>query len=327
MTLREKVAALKARGLTWAQCAAEAGCTYDQARDSQRRAKDAEAPVAQAAAPEPYAGAAKVAEPNTVMGKIGRRTSHFGAREPGRYHAAHMTDLHHGSKHNDSAAMLDFMAIAKSRGVCAVLISGDIIDGFDPKLQRDQRCIETDDQLAEAIDVFAAGNIGVPHVAISGNHDGYSDKAGGICSGRLLEERMRERGVNWTYLDSCLGRVVLHGAKIELWHGAGGSGTRNAVRRVLNHRAEGYERGDEPQVLLVGHYHRYAQFEAFPERIFCVSGATFQRKKSEFANRIAHPWDLGGGILSWTVDERGVAGEFSYEYFPVKRSDALGWAA
>jgi hypothetical protein len=36
VTLREKVAAAKARGLTWAQCAAEVGCTYDQARDSQR---------------------------------------------------------------------------------------------------------------------------------------------------------------------------------------------------------------------------------------------------------------------------------------------------
>jgi hypothetical protein len=36
VTLREKVAACRERNLTWAQCAAEVGCTYDQARDSQR---------------------------------------------------------------------------------------------------------------------------------------------------------------------------------------------------------------------------------------------------------------------------------------------------
>jgi hypothetical protein len=262
------------------------------------------------------------------MGRVGKSVAIAGAATPGRYRVAHVTDMHFGSKHNDSAALLEFFALAKSRGVCGVIVTGDTLDGAKEVLVPEQRAYGFDEQAKEAVEVFAAAKLGVPVWANSGNHDGYFDHAAGMESGRILATLMREAGVEWSYLGQCLGRVVVHGAKIELWHGAGGSGTRNAVRRVLNHRAESYRGEDTPQVLLVGHYHRYAQFVAYPERVFCVSGGTFQRKRSEFANRISHPWDIGAGILSWTVGADGVAGEFAYEFCPARNtSDAVGWAA
>lgn len=268
-----------------------------------------------------------IAEPGTVMGRVARSVARLGDTKPGRYRLAHVTDLHGGSKHFDGKALLDFLALAKSMGVCAVLDTGDNADGAKDVLLPEQREPGMDGQHEELCDLFAAAKLDVPVWAISGNHDGYNDAAIGCDSGAILAVRMRERGVQWHHLGSCLGRVTVHGARIELWHGAGGSGTRNAVRRVLNHRAESYVGGDTPHVLLVGHYHRYAQFVAYPEGIFCVSGGTFQRKRSEFANRIAHPWDIGGGILSFTVRDDGSVGEFAYEFFPAKVSDALGWGA
>lgn len=296
-------------------------------RDPMREAREVAERVVQRSAGEPYAGAARVAEPGTVMGKVRRSVARLGETKPGRYRLAHVTDLHGGSHHFDAAALLHFLKFAKSLGVCAVLDTGDNADGAKDVLVQEQRETGMDGQHAELVDVFAAAELGVPVWAISGNHDGYHDAAAGCDSGAILATRMQERGVMWHHLGQCLGRVVVHGAKLELWHGAGGSGTRNAVRRVLNHRAESYVDGDAPHVLLVGHYHRYAQFVAYPESIFCVSGGTFQRKRSEFANRIAHPWDIGGGILSFTVRDDMSVGEFAYEFFPAKVSDAMGWAA
>lgn len=274
-----------------------------------------------------YAGAATVAEPGSVMGRVARSVARIGETKPGRYRLAHVTDLHGGSHHFDAKALLDFLKLAKTRGVCAVLDTGDNADGAKDVLVQEQRETGMDGQHAELVDVFAAADLGVPVWAISGNHDGYHDAAAGCDSGAILATRMQERGVMWHHLGQCLGRVVVHGAKLELWHGAGGSGTRNAVRRVLNHRAESYVDGDAPHALLVGHYHRYAQFVAYPEDIFCVSGGTFQRKRSEFANRIAHPWDIGGGILSFTVRDDLSVGEFAYEFVPALVSDAQGWSA
>lgn len=271
--------------------------------------------------------AVTVDAPGTVMGRVARSVARLGETRPGRYRLAHVTDLHGGSKHFDGKALLDFLTLAKSMGVCAVLDTGDNADGAKDVLLPEQREPGMDGQHEELCDIFAAAKLDVPVWAISGNHDGYNDAAIGCDSGAILAVRMRERGVQWHHLGQCLGRVTVHGARIELWHGAGGSGTRNAVRRVLNHRAESYVGGDTPHVLLVGHYHRYAQFVAYPEVVFCVSGGTFQRKRSEFANRIAHPWDIGGGILSFTVRDDLSVGEFAYEFFPAKMSDALGWAA
>ena len=418
MTLREKVAACRERGLTWAQAAAEAGCSYDQARDSQRRGKVddsvtfpgagvtkashdhgtvrgqdtrgsdasdsadsriANRPVSPAQnghdiaaalvgavtfegplstkehasennsavsggnrhAPEADSRVAESGtlpsgvirsvggtsvEPREVMGRIGRRIAVHGIGAPGRYHVAHVSDLHAGSKHFDGKALLDFLRFAKGRGLCGVVSTGDNIDGTSEKLLTEQRAYGMDEQHQELVDIFAEAAPGVPVWSISGNHDGYCDSAAGTDSGAILATKMRERGIEWHHLGQCLGRVILHGAKIELWHGAGGAGTKNSVRRVLNHRAEGYLPGDAPQVLLVGHYHRDAQFVA-TEGILCVSGRTFQRKRSEFANRIAHPWDVGGGILSWTAYRDGTAGEFSYESFPYMAGEVMGWAA
>lgn len=278
---------------------------------------------------ETFVGSGHAREADTqrdVMGRIGRRIAKHGIGAPGRYHVAHVSDLHAGSKHFDGKALLDFLRFAKGRGLCGVVSTGDNIDGMSEKLLSEQRAYGMDEQHEELIDIFAAADMGVPVWSISGNHDGYCDAAAGTDSGTILSTKMRERGVEWHHLGSCVGRVIIHRAKIELWHGAGGAGTKNSVRRVLNHRAEGYLPGDAPQVLLVGHYHRDAQFVA-TEGILCVSGRTFQRKRSEFANRIAHPWDVGGGILSWSVRADGTAGEFAYESFPYMSNEAMGWAA
>jgi hypothetical protein len=330
----------RAAGREYNEIGAALGCSGEAVRTAlrdRRLGATADYPVANKVISVVIAQPAvirSVAEPsvqehpsNEFMGRIGRRVAHIGDKRPGRHYMLHVTDLHAGSKWADMLALREFLLQGKTLPIDGVLVTGDNIDGVSEKLVPEQRAYGLEDQQAELVDVFASVELDVPVWSISGNHDGYCDHAAGMESGRVLTDRMRERGVEWNYLGQCLGRVVIHGAKIELWHGSGGAGTRNAVRRVLNHRAESYKGEDTPHVLLVGHYHRYAQFVAIPENVLCVSGATFQRKRTEFANRIAHPWDIGGGILSWTVRADGSVGEFAYEFVPAKHSDLFGWAA
>lgn len=274
-----------------------------------------------------YAGAATVAEPGTVMGKVRRAVARIGGTEPGRYRVGHFTDVHFGSSHCDTKALLDYFALAKSRGVTAFLCTGDVLDGVSEKLLMEQRAVGFERQADEAVETLVAAKLGsLPIVAITGNHDGYFNDTAGVDAGRALAERMQGAGVHWLCVGSCLGRAIVHGARVELYHPHGGGATRNAVRRVLNAKAERYTDEDRPHLLVGGHFHKTATVHAYPENVFCVGGGTFQRRESDFGVRMIHPWDIGGGIISWTVREDGSVGEFAHEFFDV-RPEARGWAA
>lgn len=262
---------------------------------------------------------------NEFLGRIRRTTTTLGETRPGRYRVAHVTDIHHGSKFCDCKALLDFLRIANER-CSAIVVTGDVIDGQKACLTYEQRAVGADDQTDEAVEVWTAARLTIPVVACGGNHDGYAYAATGIDHGRVLAERMREAGVDWRYLGQCLGRAIIHGAKWELWHPMGAGSTRNAVRRILNARAESYEVADRPNILAIGHYHRHTSVLAYPENVYCVSGGTFQRKGSEFSNRITNGWDVGASIVSYTVHPDGSVGEFAVEFFPVATT-AIGWAA
>lgn len=237
----------------------------------------------------------------------------LGEPKPGRYRVAHLTDMHFGSRHCDVAAMRDFLRYAEAAGCVAGLCTGDVTDGHSPKLTFDQTAVGLDDQLDVALDAMRGTRL--PWFAITGNHDGYHSSNTGIDTGRVTAERMQAAGIDWKHVGVCVGDVVVHGARFHLWHPHGGAGTRNAVRRVMNDRAEDMARNDNvPHALLLGHFHKHTSFTAYPERTFCASGGTFQRKGSEFANRIAREWDIGGSIISFTVGDDGKPREFSAEF-------------
>lgn len=244
---------------------------------------------------------------------------------PRRIRVAHATDIHFGSKHCDAKALLDFLRLAHDRGCEAVICTGDILDGFSEKLMHEQRAIGFEDQAKEACEVVAAAPR-MPWYAITGNHDGYFRDHVGMEPGTGLATKMREAGVDWHYVGSCYGRVQYAGARLELYHPHGGGATRNAVRRVLNAKVERYEPNDRPHVLLGGHFHKFAAVHAYPENVLCVGGGTFQRRESDFGVRMIHPWDVGGGIVSWTLAADGTVSEFAAEFYNV-RPEARGWAA
>lgn len=237
----------------------------------------------------------------------------LGIPTPGRHHIAFVTDLHSGSSHFDDKALLSFLRLAAKKGCTYGVMAGDLTDGVKPLLVPDQRYTGWDAQADHLVDVLRKGPA-IEWATITGNHDGYTSHAGGFDAGRSLELKMRAAGVAWHHTGTCVGRAVICGARVHLWHPAGGASTRNSVRRVLNERIEALQ--EPADVLVMGHLHKYATVSAYPENVYGVAGGTFQLKKSEFANRITRPWDIGGTVISFTVRRDRTVGEFSSEFFP-----------
>lgn len=233
--------------------------------------------------------------------------------KPGRHHVAVFTDVHFGSTYCDRNSLSGFLHGAWEKGCRVAVCSGDLLDGNKPVLIPEQRRTSFDSQVGEALNSFKKAPA-FKYLAIDGNHDGYFSACMGTYSGRIVQDRARQEGIDWTFLGACYGRTNLYGARWSLWHPHGAASTRNAVRRALNDRAEALT--ENADVLLCGHFHKYVALPVYPEGIFAVCGGTFQRKGSEFSNRISRAWDVGGTIVSYTVGKDGRAREFSAEFYP-----------
>lgn len=248
----------------------------------------------------------------------------IGSSKPGRYHTVHYTDPHLGSKHSDRKAQVDFFRECWKRKASAVACTGDILDGNKEVLLPDQSHIGFDSQVEDLQTVLwdaFKGHMDIPVVVIDGNHDGYFSASSGFISGEVVAARMRDAGFNWHFSGVCLGNADIHGAKWQLWHPHGAGGSRNGVRRILNARAEGIQ---EPcDVLALGHFHRHATVNTYPEKIFAIAGGTFQRKASEFGQRIMQPWDIGGSIVSHTISAKRRACEISAEFIAFDGREVL----
>jgi len=247
-------------------------------------------------------------------------TVEVGGSEPGRQRVAVATDIHFGSKHCDRDLLLRFLDAATTRGCTTVVCTGDILDGDKSVLRFEQDFVGFDRQVQDAQSVLSRAPR-MKWLCIEGNHDGYFSALMGTSAGRILQDRMRECGLDWTHLGACLGHAKIHGALWELWHPHGAASSRESVRRVMNTRSDVLAReGTSPDVLAVGHYHKQTSHFSLPERTFCVCGGCFQRKGSrhyqgsEFSNRISNSWHLGGAIVSYTVAEDGSLSEFTAEF-------------
>lgn len=237
----------------------------------------------------------------------------IGKATPGRKHVAVITDMHFGSTHCDKKGLARFMSDAWALGCREVICTGDILDGVKPVLLHEQEAIGFDAQADLAVETVSAGPK-FSWVVIGGNHDAYASDAIGIESGKVLADRMQEAGVKWNYAGSCLGHAKVSGLSVQMWHPHGGASTRNAVRRILNARIENMV--NQVDALLIGHFHKYCTVQAYPENVYGIAGGTFQLQRSDFAIRMSNAWDVGGSILSYTVDKNGRASEISSSFYP-----------
>jgi predicted phosphodiesterase/biotin operon repressor len=256
----------------------------------------------------------KIRAGNVIQGvALGQQTVPWvGNAKPGVHKIAYFTDTHFGSEHCNEAEIVDFLKFAWGQGCRTAIHTGDLLDGNKTVLLPDQLCSGFDGQIARVVKTLKKAPV-FTYVGITGNHDGYFSASSGMDTGKLTDKTLNAEGIQWRHAGTCYGRANIEGANVTLWHPSGGAGTRNAVRRILNEKAESLT--EDCDILVMGHLHRYVSFQAYPERVLCVAGGTFQEKLSEFANRITRPWDIGGTIISFDLDKAMKVQHASAEFY------------
>lgn len=253
-----------------------------------------------------------------VFSKVASRaekTVVVGDTKPGRYKVGVWTDTHWGCKHTDEEGILEHLHRCWDAGCRVMVHGGDNLDGNRPVLLGDQKYVGFDSQFGRLLRTVRKAPPLV-YIAIDGNHDGYYSSSIGAACGAIVASRMRELGIQWTFAGVCEGRATIHGADWFLWHPEGGSKDPEGVRRLVGAKAR--ELTEHCDILLAGHLHKFVSFDLYPEHVHGICSGTFQRQKSEFANRMVGPWHIGGSIASYDVDKDQRVSSIAVDFFPSK---------
>lgn len=236
-----------------------------------------------------------------------------GATKPGRYCVCHISDLHLGCRHCAEDSIVEHVTMAYEEGARTVVSTGDNLDGNKPVLLADQDYVGFESQYERLLRVVKACPP-MTWVVIDGNHDGYYSASIGCPAGKIVQAQMRAAGVDWNYGGMCLGRAEIHGADWHLWHPSGGSASKLGVIKVMNDRVQDLD--EHVDILAMGHLHKFVT--ATLDDVLLVAPGTFQRKASEFANRITQSWDIGGCLVRYELDRQGRVHGQSAEFVKAK---------
>lgn len=223
-----------------------------------------------------------------------------------------VSDLHVGSSYCLERELTAQCRRGFEAGATATAVPGDLIDGESEDHGRyEAKGAQGQDAQLDRLLRLLPYERGHVYYIIGGNHDGYALDRVGSSACRTLAERARAEGrADFVYLGERAGRFVHGGALVEMWHPRGGGAGLSA----LELRANKWGRREEPDVLLVGHFHKFAHVvRRGAHAILCPS---FQRgggvpevgKSSAFANSCAGPSETGGLLLTMRPGERPGAG-------------------
>lgn len=227
-----------------------------------------------------------------------------------RQRVAHVTDTHLGSKYCLRSYLQDFVRYAYAQGVREVLHTGDVVDGNYRSHGFETSHSGIDEQARDLFETMPQLE-GLTYHAISGNHDQTFQDESGIDVQAYIAAYFRERGRDdWNGYGARGALLKVRGALVDLWHPTGS--TSYAVSYNMQKKIESYPPGGKPQLLLIGHWHRFAYIE---ERgIHAVAGGTFQGGGSAFAKSLkSGPPAIGGTILSWDLTAQGTIRDFIVE--------------
>jgi hypothetical protein len=207
-----------------------------------------------------------------------------------------ISDPHFGSKHCRRADIRQHIARCAEAGASLIVWPGDLIDGeYDDHGRFEGDVVGLDAQVADFLDTVETVR-GMSHVAIGGNHcETYWNRVGANAGMALMGAAALRGRSDVTYIGDRYGRVHHQGVIIDLWH-PGGKKPNNAFAK-LESRAQGYARGDEPDILLAGHWHTFGHFRN-GRGVHMFGCPTMQRRGSAFSNSMSGPQSEGALLVS-----------------------------
>jgi hypothetical protein len=191
--------------------------------------------------------------------------------EPGRFQLvsddtgliriAAVGDTHLCSKYARLDCLEDFYDHVEHRGIKHVLHAGNWIDGEAP-FNRHDLLVHGMDQQMQYLAKHYPQRPGIETWAITGeDHEGWYSRREGVDVGRYAERVMQDAGrADWRdvgFMENFIDLVHAgtgKTSKLLLMHPGGGSAY--AVSYAPQKIVEGFDGGDKPACLLIGHYHK-----------------------------------------------------------------------
>lgn len=174
---------------------------------------------------------------------------------------AALGDTHLCSKYERLDCLEDFYDTCVRRGIGIALHQGNYVDGESHLNVHDLKVHGFDEQLRYVVQHYPQ-RPGVETLAITGaDHEGWWAKKHGIDVGRTLQHKMREAGrTDWHdmgYME-CYIPIVngKSGERSMLLMQHPGGGSSYAYSYKSQKIVEGFQGGDKPAILLIGHYHK-----------------------------------------------------------------------
>lgn len=242
----------------------------------------------------------------------------YTSRPDGTYKFGFTSDNHLCSKYARLDVLNDLYDQFAAQGVDRVLNAGNWIDGEARFNMHDLLVHGMDAQLRYLAEHYPK-RPGITTYAVAGDdHEGWYCQREGVDVGRYAQNVMREAGrtdwVDMGYME-CFIRLRHAGSgastMAHLMHPGGGSSY--AISYTGQKIVEGYDGGEKPAVLLIGHYHKLA-YNIVRNVHVIQTGTTedqtpFMRKKKLAAH-------VGGGICELKQDERtGAITSCKVEFF------------
>jgi hypothetical protein len=229
-----------------------------------------------------------------------------------------ISDLHLGSKYCLRAQLVDCVNHFYARGIRAVLIPGDLLDGCYQHGVFELSHTGLQDQTQDLFETLPQLP-GLTYHAITGNHDHTFAEVSGVNVGAFITGYFSERGRrDIKFYGDCGAFIQIYGAVIHMWHPLGGASYAKSYK--LQKQIEKYGSGEKPHIILGGHLHSFAVVE--DRGVFAVLCPTFQASGSAFSKRLGGQPSLGGLIIEWEIAGTDLVRNFSVErrrYFEVEK--------
>lgn len=221
-----------------------------------------------------------------------------------------ISDLHAGSKYVLKAQCVDCVERMYRRGIRHILIVGDLTDGCYKHGVFELTYSGIEDQVTELARMLPR-KPGLCYHAISGNHDFTFSEKTGLDFGKYVVGRFAELGrKDITFYGDRAATLLIGGTSIRLLHPSGSCSY--AVSYKLQKFVEGFDSGEKPGILLVGHYHRFCYI--YTRGVHTFACPTFQGPGSAFGKSLGlGSQAMGGFILKWRTTKYKTLRQVSFE--------------
>ena len=229
-----------------------------------------------------------------------------------------ISDLHLGSRYCMRAQIIDCVTYMYAKGIREILIPGDLLDGDYKHGKFELSHTGLTEQTRDLFETLPRLK-GLSYHAITGNHDCTFMSESGVNVGEYITGHFAKRGrTDIRFYGDCGAFVKIRGAVIHMWHPLGGVPYAKSYK--LQKQVEGYGAGEKPDILLAGHWHKFAVVE--DRGVFAVACPTFQASGSPFSKRLGGQPALGGLILTWEIAGKDLVRQFGVSrrrYFEVEK--------